>query len=374
MLTLWNTYSFWVLYANASDELGRSRLQARRPHRPRPLGALPPPGDGRDGARAHGRLRLHHRRAGDRRVRRGALQLVRAAVAAALLGRRRGRLRDPAHLPAGDVDDARPVHPVPRRRDLPQPRRAAPTASSARRRTRSTCATSRRSTRRSSTPSWKPAMAAVQRTVRLGHAARSAGKVKVRQPLRRAVIVANEDERASIEALADLVTAELNVKELDFVSEEGELVTYTVKPNYRTLGPRFGKHMPQVAAAVAALDAVQRREHASPRAARSASRSTASTTRSAPTTSPWRWRRWRATRSRPRPATRSPCSWRSTRSSAARASPGRSSAPSRTRARTRASRSPTGSRSGWAATPSCSRSPASTRPTSPARPWRPTST
>ncbi len=98
-------------------------------------------------------------------------------------------------------------------------------------------------------------MAAVQRTVRLGHAARSAGKVKVRQPLRRAVIVANEDERAAIEALADLVTAELNVNELDFVSDEGELVSYTVKPNYRTLGPRFGKRMPQVAAAVAALDA-----------------------------------------------------------------------------------------------------------------------
>jgi len=98
-------------------------------------------------------------------------------------------------------------------------------------------------------------MAAVQRTVRLGHAARSAGKVKVRQPLRRAVIVANEDERKAIEALADLVTAELNVNELDFVSEQGELVTYAVKPNYRTLGPRFGKKMPQVAAAVAALDA-----------------------------------------------------------------------------------------------------------------------
>src|ERR1700750_2979618 len=68
-------------------------------------------------------------------------------------------------------------------------------------------------------------MAAVQRTVRLGHAARSAGKVKVRQPLRRAVIVANDDERASIEGLSALVTNELNVLDLDFVSEEGELVT-----------------------------------------------------------------------------------------------------------------------------------------------------
>jgi isoleucyl-tRNA synthetase len=97
-------------------------------------------------------------------------------------------------------------------------------------------------------------MAAVRRTVSLGLAARAASKVKLRQPLRRAVVVANEDERAAIEARADLVTAELNVKELDFVSETGDLVSYEIKPNYRALGPRFGKNMPQVAAAVAALD------------------------------------------------------------------------------------------------------------------------
>jgi isoleucyl-tRNA synthetase len=98
-------------------------------------------------------------------------------------------------------------------------------------------------------------MEAVRLTVELGRAARAQAKAKVRQPLRRAVIVANEAERAAIEARADLVTAELNVKELDFVSDEGELVSYTVKPNYRSLGPRFGKNMPQVAAAVEALDA-----------------------------------------------------------------------------------------------------------------------
>jgi isoleucyl-tRNA synthetase len=106
-------------------------------------------------------------------------------------------------------------------------------------------------------PGLEVAMAAVRRTVRLGHAARGAAKVKVRQPLRRAVIVATEAERAGIEARSDLVTAELNVKELDFVSDEGDLVSYEVKPNYRALGPRFGKHMPQVAAAVAALDAAR---------------------------------------------------------------------------------------------------------------------
>ena len=98
-------------------------------------------------------------------------------------------------------------------------------------------------------------MEAVRLTVELGRAARAQAKAKVRQPLRRAVIVANDAERAAIEARADLVTAELNVKELDFVTDESELVSYSAKPNYRALGPRFGKKMPQVAAAVEALDA-----------------------------------------------------------------------------------------------------------------------
>jgi isoleucyl-tRNA synthetase len=104
-------------------------------------------------------------------------------------------------------------------------------------------------------PALEEAMAAVRLTVELGRAARAQAKAKVRQPLRRAVVVANESERAAIEARADLVTAELNVKELDFVSDESALLTYEAKPNYRALGPRFGKRMPQVAAAVAALDA-----------------------------------------------------------------------------------------------------------------------
>ncbi len=98
-------------------------------------------------------------------------------------------------------------------------------------------------------------MEAVQRTVELGRAARAQAKVKIRQPLRRAVVVASETERAAIERLAEVVSSELNVKELEFVSDEAELVSYRVKPNYRSLGPRFGKHMPQVAAAVEALDA-----------------------------------------------------------------------------------------------------------------------
>jgi isoleucyl-tRNA synthetase len=104
-------------------------------------------------------------------------------------------------------------------------------------------------------PQLEDGMEAVRRTVELGRAARAQAKVKLRQPLRKAVVVASETERAAIERLAEVVASELNVKDLDFVHTEAELVSYRVKPNYRSLGPRFGKNMPQVAAAVEALDA-----------------------------------------------------------------------------------------------------------------------
>src|SRR5262249_15130722 len=104
-------------------------------------------------------------------------------------------------------------------------------------------------------PQLEQGMEAVRRTVELGRAARAQAEVKLRQPLRKAVVVASDAERAAIERLADVVASELNVKELDFVHEAAELVSYRVKPNYRSLGPRFGKKMPQVAAAVEALDA-----------------------------------------------------------------------------------------------------------------------
>src|SRR5215218_8896183 len=98
------------------------------------------------------------------------------------------------------------------------------------------------------------AMAVARETVRLGMSARAAAKVKLRQPLHEAVVVADGRERAAIERLAGVVRDELNVKTLRFVEQADELGSYEVKPNYRTLGPRFGKGMPQVAAAVAALD------------------------------------------------------------------------------------------------------------------------
>jgi isoleucyl-tRNA synthetase len=90
--------------------------------------------------------------------------------------------------------------------------------------------------------------------VELGRAARAQARVKVRQPLREAVVVAADRERTAIERFEPLLLEELNVKSLRYVSEADELGRFELKPNYRTLGPRFGKQMPQAAAAIAALD------------------------------------------------------------------------------------------------------------------------
>jgi isoleucyl-tRNA synthetase len=98
-------------------------------------------------------------------------------------------------------------------------------------------------------------MAVARDAIELGRAARAQAKIKVRQPLSEAVVVAAGRERASIERFAELLLDDLNVKSVRFVSEAEELGQWELKPNYRALGPRFGKRMPRVADAVAALDA-----------------------------------------------------------------------------------------------------------------------
>jgi isoleucyl-tRNA synthetase len=96
-------------------------------------------------------------------------------------------------------------------------------------------------------------MAVARQVVNLGRAARNATQIKTRQPVEKAVVACKERERAAVESLASVVAEELNVKGLEFVAAASELVSYVIKPNYRTLGPKFGKNMPQVAAAVATL-------------------------------------------------------------------------------------------------------------------------
>jgi len=103
-------------------------------------------------------------------------------------------------------------------------------------------------------PELEAAMELARETVRLGLGARGKEKIKVRQPLAEAVVVAAGREREAIESLAEIVREELNVARITFVAAADELGSYEVKANYRSLGPVFGREMPLAAEAVAALD------------------------------------------------------------------------------------------------------------------------
>ena len=80
-------------------------------------------------------------------------------------------------------------------------------------------------------------------------------QIKVRQPLQKIMIpVRNQEEREAIQAVEELILSEINVKELELLDDASDILVKEVKPNFKTLGPRFGKNMRFVAAAIQGLD------------------------------------------------------------------------------------------------------------------------
>lgn len=78
--------------------------------------------------------------------------------------------------------------------------------------------------------------------------------IKVRQPLQEIMIPVMDDaQREAIEAMSDLILGEVNVKTIKFVGNEDGVLVKRVKPDFKKLGPKYGKIMKQVAAAIAAL-------------------------------------------------------------------------------------------------------------------------
>jgi isoleucyl-tRNA synthetase len=68
--------------------------------------------------------------------------------------------------------------------------------------------------------------------------------IKVRQPLQKVMIpVLDANQRAEIEAVSDLIKAEVNVKEIELLDDASGVLVKQIKPNFKTLGPRFGKDM-----------------------------------------------------------------------------------------------------------------------------------
>jgi isoleucyl-tRNA synthetase len=100
-------------------------------------------------------------------------------------------------------------------------------------------------------------MALVRRVVELGRSARAGASLGIRQPLPQALVGASGFAGLP-EDLRDQIAAELNVRAVEPLSTVGEdLVDHVVKPNFRTLGRRFGNRTQAVAAAITAADPVK---------------------------------------------------------------------------------------------------------------------
>ncbi len=98
-------------------------------------------------------------------------------------------------------------------------------------------------------------MAAVQRIVTLGHAARNLHGLKTRQPLALVTLVtADESLPGVVSPYADLLRDELNVKEIHWAADRTQYVHDEVRPIFPKTGPRFGKRMPEVKKALEAAD------------------------------------------------------------------------------------------------------------------------
>lgn len=98
-------------------------------------------------------------------------------------------------------------------------------------------------------------MAAVQKVTSLGHAARQSANLKVRQPLAQVVAQTREpSEKDGLERLKELVLDELNVKALAFADAAGDLVDVEVFPLPRQLGQKYGKGYPTIRKLVGGMD------------------------------------------------------------------------------------------------------------------------
>ena len=96
----------------------------------------------------------------------------------------------------------------------------------------------------------------VMRIVGLGRSAREKAQIKVRQPLNALYVrVPSLAEEEALHRLGDQVLEELNIKRLELISDDSDMLAYTLKPQVKVLGPKHGKNVRKILAAFKALDA-----------------------------------------------------------------------------------------------------------------------
>ena len=73
--------------------------------------------------------------------------------------------------------------------------------------------------------------------------------LKVRQPLQKIILpVKSKDDRKEIELMEDVILEEINVKQIEYVADESAIIKKKSKPNFKSLGPKFGKSVQPIAA------------------------------------------------------------------------------------------------------------------------------
>jgi isoleucyl-tRNA synthetase len=99
-------------------------------------------------------------------------------------------------------------------------------------------------------------MALVMKLASLGHAARNKSAIKVRQPLAEAAFsVGSAEEREAIEQFADLLMDELNVKKVSSLHKAADAVDYALNPLPKQLGQKYGRQFPEIRKAILEMDA-----------------------------------------------------------------------------------------------------------------------
>jgi isoleucyl-tRNA synthetase len=96
----------------------------------------------------------------------------------------------------------------------------------------------------------------VMRVVSLGRAAREKAQIKIRQPLNALhVRVTSADEEEALQRLKEQVLEELNIKQLNLMAADNDMLAYTLKPQVKILGPKYGPLVQKILAKFKALDA-----------------------------------------------------------------------------------------------------------------------
>ncbi len=93
-------------------------------------------------------------------------------------------------------------------------------------------------------------MSIAEKVVYLTRSMRAKANLKVRQPLRKIIIAVDPALRTAIQEMSDVILEEVNIKELEILEDDSSIVNKTAKPNFKVIGPKYGKLVKSLAAAI----------------------------------------------------------------------------------------------------------------------------